>query len=75
MNNNDYFDVKEIELLESELRKLEKEQLDTDELLEVFGETNLRVVEYNTIPKQLFTDNVILKTQVKKIWNLFKNLE
>lgn len=74
-NNQDYFDAKEIDILEKELGALEKEKVNSDEVLEVFGETNLKIVEYAIIPKQLFTDNNILKEQVKRIWAIFKTLE
>ena len=74
-NNQDYFDAKEIDVLEKELLVLDKEKVNIDEVQEIFGETNLKIVEYAVIPKQLFTDNNILKEQVKRIWGIFKTLE
>lgn len=37
--------------MEKELLGLEKEKVNVDEVLEIFGETNLKIVEYAIIPK------------------------
>jgi hypothetical protein len=51
MSNQDYFDAKEIDVLEKELSALDKEQVNLDEAMEIFGETQLKIVEYSLIPK------------------------
>lgn len=74
-SNVDVFDAKEITQIEKELQSLSNEQVNMSEILETFAETHLKIVEYSLIPKQLFTDNMVLKSQVQQIWGIFKELE
>lgn len=63
--SQDFYDNKEIEDLEAELEELDKEEINLDDMLETFGETNLRIVEYSTITKELFTNSDVLSDLVK----------
>lgn len=63
--SQDFYDNKEIEDLERELEELDKKKVNQDEMLETFAETNLRIVEYTSIPRELFHGNQILANLVK----------
>ena len=61
----DFYDNEEIDSLSQQLEYLEKEQVNEEEMLEIFQETNLKIVEYERAPKELFIPNLLLKGMIK----------
>ena len=74
-NKVDYYDNHEIEMLEDQLKEVLDREINLDEMLEEFRDTKLKIVEYSTIPKDLFIENKILKQIVDEIWEIFKSIE
>ena len=76
-NSNDFYDNHEIQGLQFELEKLTEKPVNVEEMLELFQDTKLRVVEYSTTPRDLFatSETPLLRELLKLIWKEFKALE
>ena len=60
-----------IDSIKAELERLAKEKINMEETFETLYAHNLKIIEYKSPPKELFTNISILDKILEEIWNVF----